>query len=269
MGNLNSMFVLMIAYLYTDFLYIYYYERILGLRYSRKVTFIATFCMWVFDCTMKLFPQYLWGMDQTGIVNLIMLSSSILYAILFYNSSIIKRFLSTAVYMVVQVAMDLLGMQLATMIVGERELFETIYVIAATVCSGITITLGTVVTVWIWKKIEEKQWEIDKYQWCSFLLPISQYAILQHIAIKYMGKINTVSIVVATGILLGLLGDIYMFWLFERNNARKRAEEELRKLEYQYELEQVRYTVLLKKQEEISKLRHDFQNYVLTMKVMK
>ena len=156
MGNLNSMFVLMLAYLYTDFLYIYYYERILGFRYSLKTTLIATFCMWVFDCSMKLFPQYLWGLDQTGIVNLMMLSSSILYAVLLYKGSIIKRFLSTAVYMVVQVAMDLLGMQIATMIVGEHELFDTIYVVASTFCSGLTITLGTVMIIWFWKKIEER-----------------------------------------------------------------------------------------------------------------
>ena len=71
---------------------------------------------------------------------------------------------------------------------------------------------------------------------------------------------------VGFGIVLGLIGDVLMFWLFERSNTRKQAEEELRKLKYQYEKEQVRYTALLEKQEEISKMRHDFQNYVLVMK---
>ena len=269
MGNLNSMFVLMLAYLYTDFLYMYYYEGILGMKYSLKFTALVTFFMWMFDCSLKLFPQYLWGLDQTGIVNMIMLSTSVLYAVLLYNGSIIKRMLSTVIYMVVQVAMDLLGMQLATIVVGERELFDTVYVIASTFCSGITITLGTVAAIWIWKKIEERHWKIDSYQWFSLLLPISQYAILQHIAIQYMGKLNSVSMVVLVGILLGLIGDILMFRLFERSNKRKLAEVELQQIQYQYEKEQIRYTALLERQEEISKMRHDFQNYVLAMKAMK
>lgn len=266
MGNLNSMFVLMLAYLYTDFLFIYYYGRILGMKYSPKVTFAATFCMWVSDCFLKLFPQFLWGMDQTGIVNLVLLFTMILYALLLYKGSFIKRFLSTAVYMVVQVAMDLLGMQVATMIVGERELFDTIYVSASTFCSGITITMGTIIAVWIWKIVEERKWKIDRYQWFALLLPVSQHIILQYLYVKYTGKLNTISRMVGFGIVLGLIGDILMFWLFERSNTKKQAEEELRQLKYQYEKEQLRYTALLEKQEEISKMRHDFQNYVLVMK---
>ncbi len=268
MGNLNSMFVLMLAYLYTDFLFIYYYGRILGMKYSKKVIFITTLCMWVSDCSLKLFPQYLWGMDQTGIVNLIMLSTMILYALLLYKGSFMKRILSTAVYMVVQVAMDLLGLQLASMIVGERELFDTIYVIASTICSGITITLGTMAAVWIWRKVEERQWKVDRYQWFALLLPISQHTILQYVYIQYTGKLNTISKMVVLGIVLGLVGDIFMFWLFEKNNSRKQAEAELRHLQYQYAKEQIRYSALLEKHEEISKVRHDFQNYVLTMKSM-
>lgn len=268
MGNLNSMFVLMLAYLYTDFLYMFFYEGTLGMKYSLKVTAIATLSMWVFDCCMKLFPQYLWGLDQTGIINLIMFSSSILYAVVLYSGSIVKRLLATAIYMVIQIAMDLLGMQLATVIVGERELFDTIYVIASVFCSGITITLGTISGIWLWKKIENNKWKIDGYQWFSLLLPIGQFAVLQYVGMEYASKLNGVSILIIIAIILGLLGDIYMFWLFERHNRRKQAEEELRQLQHQYEKEQIRYNALLEKQEGLSKMRHDFQNYVLMMKNM-
>ena len=116
------------------------------------------------------------------------------------------------------------------------------------------------------KIVEERKWEIDRYQWFALLLPVSQHIILQYLYVKYTGKLNTISRMVGFGIVLGLIGDILMFWLFERSNTRKQAEEELRKLKYQYEKEQVRYTALLEKQEEISKMRHDFQNYVLVMK---
>lgn len=268
MGNLYSLFVLMIAFLYTDFLYMFFYQKTLGMRYSLKITAIATFSMWVFDCCMKLFPQYLWGLDQTGIVNLIMFSSSILYAVLLYDGSVIKRLLATAIYMVIQIAMDLLGMQLATIIVGERELFDTVYVIASVCCSGITITFGTVAGTWFWRKIEDRKWRIDSYQWVSLLLPIGQFAVLQYVGMEYAGELNGVSILIIISIILGLLGDIYMFWLFERSNTKKQAEEELRQIQHQYEKEQLRYHALLEKQEEISKIRHDFQNYVLTMKNM-
>lgn len=260
------MFVLMIAYFYSDFLYIYYYERILGLRYSRKITFITTFCMWLFDCSFKLFPQYLWGLDQTGFVNLIMVLTLFLYALLLYNGSIMKRCLATVVYMVVQVTMDLLGMQIASLIVESQELFETTYVIASACCSAITITLGTVLTVWIWRKMNERKWKIDRYQWITLFLPASQYVILQRIGVYSAKEIGISSTIFVVGIVLGLIGDIYMFWLFERSNTKKKAEEELKQLQHQYELEKIRYTSLLKKQDEISKLRHDFQNYILIMK---
>ena len=194
MGNLNSMFVLMVAYLYTDFLYIYYYDRILGMRYSLKFTVLVTFSMWVCDCCMKLFPQYLWGMDQTGIINSIMLITTFLYAVLLYKGTLMRRLLVTGVYMVVQIAMDLIGMQLATIIVGERELFDTVYVIASTFCSGITITLGTVITVWIWRKTEVRKMKIDGYQWFSMLLPFSQFSLLQYIGMKYAGRLNGISV---------------------------------------------------------------------------
>ena len=268
MGNLNSLLILMTAYFYTDFLYVYFYEKTLGFKYSRQITLIATFCMWVCDCSMKLIPQYLWGLDQTGIVSLVMLTTTILYAVVLYNGSIIKCLLATAVYMVVQIAMDMLGMQLATVIVGDRELFETIYVIASVFCSGITITLGTVVCAWVWRKVEERNWKVDGYQWFSLLLPVSQYAVLQYVGMEYAGKLNTVSVVVVIGIVLGLLGDIYMFWLLERINAKKYAEEEMRKLSYQYELEKLKYEQLKAMQEETAKMRHEMQNYLLTIKNM-
>ena len=131
-----------------------------------------------------------------------------------------------------------------------------------------TITLGTFFIVWIWKVIEQRQWKYEKYQWICIVLPISQYFILQSTAMRYSLNAEPLPLFVILGFVFGVITDIYMFFLFDQLNHRNQAASELKRMKYQYELEQIRYEQLKAGQEETAKIRHDFQNYIMTLKRM-
>ena len=85
---------------------------------------------------------------------------------------------------------------------------------------------------------------------------------------RYSVQFQSVPLEAVLGTVLAMLGDVYMFVLFYRSNKRDHAEKELNGLKHQQELERVRYEQLKESQEEMAKMRHDFQNYVLTLKQM-
>ena len=268
MGNLDIVYILAITFFYTDFLYFYFYRKILQCKYSLKTTILITIGMWIFDCTVKLIPQYIFEIDQSVFLNVIMTLSSIVYVLMVFQGTIIKRLMATLVYMIVQMLMDIAGMELAVVFTGAKEIFDIKYLNVAAFCSCLMITLGTVACVWIWKKIEDRKWRIDNYQWFCMILPISQYIIFQGIAARQIRSFEYVNTVVALGGVIAFLADIIMLWMFEKSNARRKAEIEMRHLNQQYELEKMRYEQLKESQEEMAKMRHDFQNYVLVLKHM-
>lgn len=157
MGNLDIVYTLTITFLYTDFLY--FYRKILQCKYSLKATIFITIGMWMFDCTVKLVPQYIFEIDQSVFLNVIITLSSIVYVLIVFRGTIIKRLMATLVYMIIQMLMDLAGMELAMAFTGAREIFDVEYLSVAAFCSCLMITLGTVACVWIWKKLRTESGE--------------------------------------------------------------------------------------------------------------
>lgn len=267
---MTTVICLMFSYLYTDFLYVYFYKNILGLKYSLKIAVLGSLCMWIFGIFGKIFPQYIWGVQVTGVTSILMLGVNFVYTILCYASPVKKRILATIIYTIAQAVMDMMGLRIAGMLTENYELTMSNenFIAAATVCSCMAITLGTFLVTWFWKTIEQKQWKYEKYQWTCVILPISQYMLMQGIATRYSNEARPVPFIVMIGFVSGIITDVYMFFLFQKMNDRKQTETELERMNHQYEVEQVRYEQLKESQEEMAKMRHDFQNYVLTLKQM-
>lgn len=269
MYGLESLLIFLVSYMVTDYLYLYIFDRVLGRKYSMKIMVTVTTVLWVVDCSIKILPQYLWGVtDETGIISLLMLFTAVVYSVLCFQGSLKKKIMISLIYMLVQVAMDLTGMKLAMLISGTGDLYSIQFLRVAIVCSNCMIGLGTVITVWVWNKLEHHDWSIDRYQWFCLILPFSQYAIIQYTAMRSIEENNHISLLVVCGALLSFLADVYMFWLFEQINAKKRAEEKMRKLEHQYEIEKMKFEQLKIAQEETARMKHEIQNYLLTMKNM-
>ena len=267
---MTTVICLIFTYLYTDLLYVYFYKNILGLKYSLKVAVFGSLCMWLFGIFAKILPQYIWGTQVTGITSIVMLGVNFIYTIVCYSSPVKKRVLATIIYTIVQAVMDMLGLRLAGMLSGNYELVMTNepFIIFAVTTSCMTITLGTFLAVWLWKMVEQRHLKFEKYQWNCVILPVSQYLLILGIAMKYGSAAKPLPFIAIAGFILGILTDVYMFFLFKKMNDRKQTEAELERMNHQYEMEQVRYEQLKESQEEVSKIRHDFKNYILTLKQM-
>ena len=73
---------------------------------------------------------------------------------------------------------------------------------------------------------------------------------------------------VLLGVFLAVAADVYMLIVFDQAQKRAQIEKELRLKRHLQELEQFRYDRLRSVQEETARLRHDFQNYLLTLRAM-
>lgn len=268
MLNYNNLFIFIVSYLVTDFLYLYFYDRVLGKKYSIKIMILATLILWILDCTFKLFPEYLCGIDQTGISSIIMIITSFMYAFVCFYGSLKRKMLAVLMYMLLQMAMDLAGLEIAMLITGIKEVYNTVFLQVGVICSWSMITLGTVIGAWAWNYFEGRRWNIDRYQWVCLILPFSQCALMQSAAMRNLGKNSMISWIIVAGVVMGLLANVYMYWLFERNNKRKAVEKEIRILQQQYEIERMKFEQLKIMQEETARMRHEMQNYLMTIKNM-
>lgn len=264
----HALLILMILFLYTDFLWLYFYNRVFEGKFSLKIQILATMGLWCFECLVKIFPVHLWGMPPDEIMHWIVIIASFFYVCCLFKASMFKIFLSTAMHIVVQAAMDMIGVKLIYLIAESYNMKDTEFLLVAVICSGMLITLGTVILVQLWKVLEEKNWKVEGHQWLCVILPLSQYVILQQTAMYFSKNAIAVPITMIAGLFLGIFADIYMFLLFDRMHAKKKAEQELVHLRYQYELEKLRYEELLEVQEETEKIKHDFQNYLIVLKNM-
>lgn len=265
-----TIIILMGSYLWSAFLMQYFFARTLGERFASKVTFWGTVIMWVIQCLTKLFPMLIWGAEIVVYCNVILIIFSMIYVGVLYKKSFGVRMLAFIVLYVVQGVMDMIGMNIVGMILGYHAVMEldANYMVTVVCVSMPLVSLGTICLKKIWKLTERVDWKLGNTQWLCLILPVSQYVVMWKIAMRYSVQFQSVPLEAVLGTVLALLGDVYMFVLFYRSNKRDHAEKELNGLKHQQELERVRYEQLKESQEEMAKMRHDFQNYVLTLKQM-
>lgn len=133
----HALLILMLSFLYTDFLWLYFYNRLFEGKSSLKIQIWATLGLWCLDCLIKLFPVHVWGMEQNEIMNLIVIITSFLYACVLFKAPLFKIFLSTAMYIVVQATMDMIGVNLTYLIAGSYNMYDTQFLLIAGLFLGI------------------------------------------------------------------------------------------------------------------------------------
>ena len=142
------------------------------------------------------------------------------------------------------------------------------YTIVFAIVGQIFITVGLLALYAGMMWLERIKWESKLYQWMILFLPVSQWILGIYMSAKYFAHGESIPAMNMIGVCIGLAANIYMIVIFMRSNSRRRAEKALEQINQKYELEQMRYEQLKENQEEISKIRHDFQNYILTIKNM-
>ena len=268
---MNLIIALMCSYLYTDFLGASVFAHLCGCKYSKKLTVFATLLLCGTNFAIRSISLNMMGLKMQGFLEILMMGIGILYVILLFSSTVIEKIFVFVVYIFVQANMGLVGMNLAGILTGEYAFMDvnSNFTIVMIVCSSVTITLGSIGFVWLWNYLRVKDLGVSKLQWMSLILPLSQYCVIQGVAVEYIQQSRPIPTVVGIGVVLALLADIYMVLLFEKSTQKRQIKLQLKQLKHQYELEQLRYEQLKESYEESAKIRHDFQNYILTLKQMK
>ena len=248
-----------------------YYSKTLKRRYSLKITVMGTVGWWILQSACKLPPMYL-GEDYN--MTFIMIAQCLLmliYLLIFYSSSMAKKFpafmLVTATLGVAEFTTILIAGNFADF--GSRPLqlgseFTTM---------GLLIMRPLAVLAYfgaflIWNILQRSSWVRGGRQWLCALLPFSQLFLLWYLTEAYTNELEGLPALVLAGVFLAVAGDIYMFIVFDQAQEREQIERELSLQKHLHELEQVRYDRLRDTQEETARLRHDFQNYLLTLRSM-
>ncbi len=258
------------SYLWNDFLYVYFFRRVFKEKYSKKVTFWATILLWAIQFFTKIVPSFIIGLEVAMYLSFLMLVFHVVHLYWLFYGSIVKRAVAMAISTIVQGIMDYLGLNLTSKIVGNYDLLklDSNFNLVA-VCVSITlITVGMVLLTKSWQILKSDEWKMSRREWTCVILPISQLFWVWHMIIVYSVNYQSIPLVMMCGSILAIVADLYMLLLFVRLNKKNEAEKQLKALKHQYELEQIRYEQLKERQEEMAKIRHDFQNYVLTLRQM-
>lgn len=251
-------------------MYVYLFRRIFKEKYSKKVTFWVTIILWIIQIFTKIIPSFVIGLEVAMYLSVLMLLLHVVHLYALFDGSVIKRAAAMMIATTVQGIMDYLGLNLTSRIVGNYDLYVvgSIFNEVAVFVSTTFITIGMLLLTKMWQMLESEEWKTTKREWTCVMLPVSQIFWLWHMIIGYSVNYRSIPLIMMIGSILSLVADVYMLILFVKLDKKNEAERQLKELNHLYQLEQIHYEQLRKSQEEAAKVRHDFQNYVLTLKHM-
>ena len=260
-----------LAYGHDSLMLLIYYSRTLGRRYSLKITAAATGVWWVMQCACKLPVMYF--ADEYSMSVVMMLQCLLMggYLFLCYGSSPAKKLLAMLLVTVTLGLAEITAILIAENIAeaGSRVLEAgSEFTVAGILLARPLAVLAYYLAFLIWRTLERVSWLKDGRQWLCVLLPLSQLFLLWYFTEVFIDGMRHFSFLTVAGALLSIFADAYMFVIFDRAREREDMEKELRLQKHLYELEQIRYHKLMESQEELERLRHDYQNYLLLLRAM-
>jgi len=265
---MGGFYLMLVLWAYSIMLMAAFFCLTLERRYSVKATILGTVGYYIVTCILRV-PVFL----NSGIQYLFLLNAASILVLFLYQIACFRarwqlRILSVTIILVFMSTVELIAGRLGVMIVGSVTMLDFDsrgWIVSCLLCFLLTgFTIYPV--VWIWHLFLKIKWEQNMKSWLSILFPISQYIVMESYLENYWINDVSMSYIVIVGLMIGILADFYMFILFYIENQRIRAEKELAKQKHLYELERLRYENILEGQKEASRIRHDFQNYILTIR---
>lgn len=259
---------LAVSYLYNHLLVLFYYRKVLQERYSFKMTLLATLVLWAIQCIFKLLLSHYISLKAFVYGNFFALFLSGLYVILLFKDKLAKKMAALFLSYMVMLMLENISINLHDRFIkgALADYGDFAGVLSLFMITNFLIGIGILLLAYSWKLIEKIVENIEKYQLLIGVFPLSQYILFMFITNHYYLEFGSIPLECIAGGFLAVLADIYMIFLFYRINQRKKAEKEFRKLQYEYSLEQIHYEQLKDKYEELVKIRHDYQNYLLMVK---
>ena len=193
------------------------------------------------------------------IINLFLLLAALSVPAIFYKGKLIKRYLVFIFFLVIMGIADIIPAVLIRDIYGSVDALRTelapmvIFLLIGTA----TYVLLASLSVSVWKMIEVKKFK--SYYIPLFTLPIG-------LLVAAVGQILYETIVIwAIGTFLVLISGVILLVYVVSLDKKAAIEEELNETRHRAELEQQHYRELELRQEELAKLRHDFNNQLTTI----
>lgn len=262
--------LMILSFGYDTFLFMLFYLKTLQPRYSIKTTIWGTIFCWIGFSFLKVPIFFSIGMKYTGVLNVIIMIILCIYQKLLFQGTPAKRVLSMVLFAVYMYFMELVAVRVANLIVGENRLMdlESNFTLISLIIIDILLAFGYYPLLCLWNLLLKISWNSTsgRRQWLCVILPLSQYFLMEYLAITYNIRQEVIPGLSIWGFLLGVLADFYMFILFYRDNRKRKAEEALQQEQKLYEREQLYYEHLQESQKEIAGIRHDYQNYILVLR---
>lgn len=259
---------MILSYGYDEILCMLFFSMTLNRRYSYKITALGTAFFWLVHCLIKLPLLLHTKVSSILLINGIVLCTLFLYQAFLYQATLVKRVLSMIFFYLYLFVSEVVSMKVSFLLVGDNGLFqyESDFTVTAICIMLVLLTLCFYPLICLWNLLLMVEKGHGKWQsWLCVLLPLSQYVWIEYLIDVYEIKSRDVPGRIVLGIMLGALADFYMFFLFHRKNQQYQAKQALVREQEIYSREQVYYESLQKSQEETAKIRHDFQNYILTL----
>ena len=129
------------------------------------------------------------------------------------------------------------------------------------ICDSIFFIFALIILI-IWKRVNKLKGIgfFNAILFCAF--PISQFCLLISMIDAFDRASIQLHTIVTAGVSLGVLADVVLFHTFFANIKKRQAETQLRELEQRRREEEVHYLAIEEKRSELSKIRHDFNNYI-------
>lgn len=125
------------------------------------------------------------------------------------------------------------------------------------------ITIFSIVLLIAWNRFINYK-KTGRKIWIFFIFPISQLITLYFFNGRDGAEVFYSNFFSCIGILLGFVADFILLYMLMEQGQKEELEKQLRELETLYRVENVHYQSIEARRAEMAKLRHDFNNQLLT-----
>ncbi|MCM1307733.1 MAG: hypothetical protein NC223_03960 [Butyrivibrio sp.] len=202
------------------------------------------------------------------LANVLGILIGIYYIILMHKDSIPKRiicvFIIYGMVLLAGAAMSLLVYEKdSSFSVNFDSTVDLLSFIAVNMCGVIFISFTAVIFCIYNKKFSQK------FVWGIALFVISQFIILKIFwSAEYIKDYFVVNLISILGIFAEYSADIVLFFVIESEGEQESMRRDIQAVRHAMELENVRYEVLYERQQELAKLRHDYNNQLIVVQLL-
>lgn len=257
--------IALISIVYQAWLYQMFFSSVLGRRYSRQFTNMATIMLMLALGGTGLL-SIMWADTQMLQIKVIMAPIILfLYQCVVYKGTMKKKILAMLTLYGLLFVGELCVAQMVTFITKESlQMNVESRGMKLGYLLGMPIYIFLIcILCAVWKRFENAEWSL--FHWSQIgvciLFLLSQYIVLTEI-FNYLIQGYMISVASILGITFSGIADILLFYAFQKQDKKMRVERKLQELKYLYEREELYFHEIEEHQKKMEKIRHDFKNQI-------